>query len=540
MSEELYELPKGWVWTSVGEIYGIVGGGTPSTSVDEYWEGDIAWITSADIHGLKDIRPRKGITRAAIENSTTNLVPEGSLIVATRVGLGKVALTKMPLCFSQDSQALVNHGSSIYPDYSLYYLAQTVQIFKYRNRGTTIGGITKKQLSKLPFALPPTAEQQRIVGAIEQQISCINAGVMQLRQTQKKLKQYRASILKAAVEGELTSKWRRVHSEVEPASELLKRILVERRAKWEEEQRAKGKDPSKLKYVEPADPDANGLPQLPQGWCWVTLGQIATFQNGRGFPSSEYTSQGFKLLRPGNLFADGTIRWTETNTRYLPEAWAEGNPDLIIRGSELVMNLTAQSLKDEFLGRVCITSRDESCLLNQRLARITPLREIDPFYVLHMLKSTIFRQFVDKLNKGSLIQHMFTSQLTNFCCPLPPLLEQKQIADLVEERLSLINELEAAVERALKRAEKQRQSILQRAFTGKLVPQDPNDEPASVLLEHIRKEHEQLNQRDKQKVTPARKTPKTARTIKVSGQASKPIEGEEVTQSDLWQSVEAY
>src|SRR3712207_1256144 len=92
-------LPFGWVWTRVGEIYDIVGGGTPSTEVTEYWTGDIPWITSADILGLKDIRPRKQVTMEAIRKSATNLVPAGSLIVVTRVGLGKVALTETPLCF---------------------------------------------------------------------------------------------------------------------------------------------------------------------------------------------------------------------------------------------------------------------------------------------------------------------------------------------------------------------------------------------------------------------------------------------------------
>jgi len=80
------ELPKGWLWTTVGEIYDIVGGGTPSRAVAEYWEGDIPWITSADILGLRDIRPRRQITRQAIEDSATHLVPAGSLIVVTRVG----------------------------------------------------------------------------------------------------------------------------------------------------------------------------------------------------------------------------------------------------------------------------------------------------------------------------------------------------------------------------------------------------------------------------------------------------------------------
>ena len=520
-------LPKGWVWTSVGEIYDIVGGGTPSTSIEEYWKGDIAWITSADICGLKDIQPRKQITKAAIGNSATNLVPAGSLIVVTRVGLGKVALTKMPLCFSQDSQALIGVSSSIHPDYSLYYLSQAVQIFKYQNRGTTIAGVTKKQLSELSFALPPLPEQQRIVAAIEQQFSRLDAGVAALRQAQAKLKRYRAAVLKAAVEGKLTKAWRAEHPTTDPASQLLERILTERRAKWEADLRAKGKDAAKVRYVEPAKPDAASLPELPVRWCWATLSQVAGFQNGRPFPSSEYTSEGIKLLRPGNLYADGTVRWTITNTRYMPAVWAERNPDLIIRDHELVMNLTAQSLKDEFLGRVCITSGDENCLLNQRLARIIPLEEIGRLYVLYMLKSAIFRRFVDGLNKGSLIQHMFTSQLANFCFPLPPLTEQEQIVAEVERRLSVISQLEAAVEANLKRAERLRQSILKEAFAGRLVPQDPNDEPASVLLERIRadrenRKHEALNK---------------GRMVICEIPRPKKIDVKETKQVELWESA---
>lgn len=130
-TSELPALPEGWAWARVGEIYDIVGGGTPSTAIAEYWEGDTPWITSADIFGLRDIRPRRQITRQAIENSATNLVPAGSLIVVTRVGLGKIALTKTPICFSQDSQALVCGNTSLFPDYSLYCLSEGVQVFKY-------------------------------------------------------------------------------------------------------------------------------------------------------------------------------------------------------------------------------------------------------------------------------------------------------------------------------------------------------------------------------------------------------------------------
>ncbi len=137
-TSNLPELPKGWVWATVGQLYDVIGGGTPSTSVPQYWNGDIPWITSADIYGVKDIRPRKQITEKAIKSSATNLVPKGSLIVVTRVGLGKIAITKTPLCFSQDSQALVGNNSLLFPSYSLYYLFNAVQRFKYEHRGTTI------------------------------------------------------------------------------------------------------------------------------------------------------------------------------------------------------------------------------------------------------------------------------------------------------------------------------------------------------------------------------------------------------------------
>ena len=153
------------------------------------------------------------------------------------------------------------------------------------------------------------------------------------------------------------------------------------------------------------------------------------------------------------------------------------------------MNLTAQSLKDDFLGRVCLTSQNERCLLNQRIARLTPVVAL-PEYLLWLFKSQVFRRFVQSLNTGSLIQHMFTSQLAEFVLPLPPLAEQHRIVAEVARRLSVLDEMEAAVAADLKRAERLRQAILRRAFAGQLVPQDPDDEPVSALLARIKAERD--------------------------------------------------
>lgn len=505
------KLAKGWLDVKVADLFSVVGGGTPSTKDEKNWNGSIPWITSADIDENHHIAPRKYITEEAIESSATNKVLKNSIIIVTRVGLGKVGLAEYDLCFSQDCQGLIFNPTFIKPKFAMYQFSVSASRFQSVSRGTTISGITKKQLFDTTFYLAPRTEQLRIVQKIEEMFSCLDVGVAALERAKANLKLYRASVLKSAVEGKLTEEWRAKNPPSEPASKLLERILAKRRLKWEEEQLAKcaekGQMPPKgwkNKYKEPVMLDATNLPSLPKGWCWVSLAQVSLFQNGRSFPSNEYSSQGVKLLRPGNLFEDGTVQWNEKNTRYMPSRWADDYPDYIVRGNELIMNLTAQSLKDEFLGRICLTDIHEYCLLNQRLARITPISGFNISYALYLLKSPIFRKFVNNFNTGSLIQHMFTSQLDQFLFPLPPFVEQIEISNRVEEQLSIISSISNSIEKNLLRASVFRGSLLKRAFEGKLVPQDPNDEPASVLLERIKAERE-ANVTQKPKRQPRKK-----------------------------------
>ncbi len=233
-------LPANWAEANVKEIFDVVGGGTPSTARVDYWSGDIPWISSADIAENHELTVRRHITQEAIQDSATNLVPAGSVIVVTRVGLGKVAITSSPLCFSQDSQALLFNSEYFNPRYVLLYMSTAVKVFKHVSRGTTINGVTKKQLAELAFLLPPRKEQDRIVAEIEKQFTRLDDAVAALKRVQANLKRYRASVLKAACEGRLVPTEaelaRKEGRDYEHASELLKRILAERRAKWEADQ----------------------------------------------------------------------------------------------------------------------------------------------------------------------------------------------------------------------------------------------------------------------------------------------------------------
>jgi type I restriction enzyme S subunit len=370
-----------------------------------------------------------------------------------------------------------------------------------KKKGTGQPGVNSTILATLRVPIAPANEQSRIVEALDSYLTRLDAATEGLKRVEANLRRYRTSVLKAAVEGhlvpteaELAKKEKR---EYEPASVLLERILKERRHRWEQAELVKMKtkgevprnDTWKDKYEEPSAPDTSELPELPEGWCWASWAQIGMSQNGRPFPSSEYQQTGVRLLRPGNLHVSGQVVWNDENTRCLPERWADEFPSHLIHPGELVMNLTAQSLKDEFLGRVCITGPGERCLLNQRIARLHPVL-VRARYLLWVFKSPVFRRFVDGLNTGSLIQHMFTSQLAECVLPLAPLAEQDRIVEKVEDALSVDEHLQETIDGAVERITRLRQSILRWAFEGKLVDQDPNDEPASVLLERIRRERE--------------------------------------------------
>ena len=144
----------------------IVGGGTPSTENPDYWQGHIPWITSADIVSYKTIKYRKYITDQALDNSTTNLIPKNNIIVVTRVGLGKAVRNDSDVCISQDSQGLILK-KIIYPDFLINFLIEKIKIFKSTSQGSTIKGITKRQLADIKIPLPSLTEQKVIASLLE-------------------------------------------------------------------------------------------------------------------------------------------------------------------------------------------------------------------------------------------------------------------------------------------------------------------------------------------------------------------------------------
>lgn len=204
-------------------------------------------------------------------------LPLNSVLVSCIGNLAKTGINRVLVASNQQINATIFY-EGIIPEFGLYYLQlSTVADWMYgKASATTITILNKSKFEELPFLIAPLREQRRIVAAIEEQFTRLDAGVAALERARKGLKRYRASVLKAAVEGRLTEQWREENPDAESGSALLERILEERRAKWEEAQlaryAAKEQNPPKnwrSKYKEPAAPDTAGLPELPEGWVYV-------------------------------------------------------------------------------------------------------------------------------------------------------------------------------------------------------------------------------------------------------------------------------
>ncbi len=426
-------LPEGWVWTKLEECVDILDNRRVPINSDER-EQRIAGKDQSELYPYYGATGLVGwIDDFIFDEEIVLLGEDGAPFLESK---NKAYLVRGKCWVNNHAHVLRAKKDVTTNLYLMHYL----NIFDYHGyvTGTTRLKLNQGRMREFPVILPPLPEQERIVARLEELLSDLEAGVAALERVRAGVKRYKASVLKAACEGQLVAQ----DPSDEPA-EISLRKLGER----------------------PIENDA--VDSLPNGWCWVKWSQIGVSQNGRSFPSKEYQAEGIKLLRPGNLFASGEIVWTESNTRHMPEKWEADFPNFIVEENELIINLTAQSLKDEFLGRVCITGPGEHCLLNQRLARLTQ-KLGEKRYFLWLFKSELFRHFVDGLNTGSLIQHMFTSQLADFVLPFPPLEEQRRIVVEVERRLESARAVESAVDAGLKRAARLRQAVLRSAFEGRL------------------------------------------------------------------------
>jgi len=488
-------LPDSWGHAKLGDILPIQYG-KGLTKAERNAEGNVPVYGSSGVVGTHD---------AAITSGPT-------LIIGRKGSVGTVHRSPQP-CWPIDTVYFVEETAEtplVYFEYLLRHLRLNAL-----DRSTTIPGLSRDDYNEVLAPIAPLHEQHRIVEAIESYLTRLDAAVASLERVQKNLERYHASVLKAAVEGCLVPTEaelaRKEGRDYEAAGELLKRILVERRKRWIEAdaEKARGKTEAKAlkagkpwthaddvkilekerdkaakKYKEPAAPDTSNLPDLSEGWCWTSSDQLMRYVTSGSRDWSKYYSDG------GALFVrTEDIKWNYLDLSSvahvsLPET-VEGKRSLL-QPRDLLITITGANV-----GRCAVVPQQISeAYVSQSIALVRLVDSSLASY-LHLFSQTNLQGAQTELERLAYGMGRPVLNLTNvreLNIPLPPLGELQRIVEEADSRLCQVESIRELVRGSGLRIDRLRQSILKWAFEGKLVPQDPEDEPASALLDRIKAE----------------------------------------------------
>lgn len=468
-------LPDNWAAAKLGDVCKTTSGGTPSRKREDYFQGDIPWVKSGELPDGPIVKIEEYITEEAVKNSSAKLFPPGSLLVAmygATVGklgiLNRDATTNQAVCAIFPTEVLDTK-------YLFWYLRNMRSDLIAQAIGGAQPNISQGILRELVIPIAPLEQQKRIVAEIEKQFSRLDEAVANLKRVKANLKRYKAAVLKAAVEGRLVETEaelaRRQGRDFETGEQLLQRILKIRRSQWQ----------GNGKYKEPAAPDMTGLPELPAGWVWTTVGVLLQdIEAGKSFKCEE---------RPPTKNEVGVVKvsavsWGEFDENESKTCREERmiNERLLIRPGDF---LFSRANTIELVGACVIAKKVTlSVMLSDKILRFRLLVGLNP-WVLYNLRSKFGRKEIESLATGNQesMRNIGQGRIRAIRVPLPSIDECGRIVTEVDRRLSQARKVEVQVEINLKRAERLRQSILQQAFTGRLVPQEPIGEPACRLLD---------------------------------------------------------
>lgn len=493
------ELPKGWAETDIGEISDRIHYGYTAKSEKKPIGTKLLRITDIQNNEVDwNEVPHCKISES--DKKKYLLEPNDLVFARTGATVGKSYLIPQKLPESVFASYLIRVilNSNISPKYIYNFFQSHSYWIQIKEGSAGIGqpNVNATKLSKIKLPLPPLPEQKRIVSKIEELVTRLDAGIESLKQVQALLKRYRQSVLKSAVEGKLTADWRKQNKdELKPADKLLEGILKERKEKWEAEQltifKTQGKKPPKNwqgKYKEPTPPDAENLPELPEGWIWGKLSTISKVVSGYAFKSKDFIDSGIPVIKIANV-SYGEFLWKQQE--FLPKEFYDDHQAFQVTPGTILIALTRPITNDTV--KACIYPENEPpALLNQRVAMIKPYKGINKQLLGKIIQSELFKKQIEDGLSETLQPNLSPKDLNEFPIPIPPEFEQKKIVENVDNLYSIIDQSKKIVASELKRSQSLRQSILKHAFEGKLVPQDPNDEPASVLLERIKAEKSNL------------------------------------------------
>ncbi|APE06272.1 restriction endonuclease [Alteromonas sp. MB-3u-76] len=441
-------IPASWKQTELGEILlSIVGGGTPSKSIQSYYEGNIPWMSVKDMNRniLHDTVDH--ISEEAVKNSSTNVIPSGTPIVATRMSLGKIIVANFDSAINQDLKALFP-ASGVNREYLIDWYRSISRKIEELGTGTTVKGIRLDVLKSLEFPLPPPEEQKVIADKLDALLAQVEITKARLERIPEILKTFRQSVLAAAVSGKLTQEWR------------------EKPAEWIE-----------MKLNDVADNVVDCPHSTPK---WSALGKYCVKTTAfnpfyldlseQGFVSEEVFAERIKRLKP----EPGDILYSREGT----------------------------------VGIACQIPSDTELCLGQRMVLIRAGSEINSKFLTIVLNSDKILSIVRQMTIGSTVPRVNMKDIRSYPIPVPTQNEQTEIIRRVEELFAFADRIEQRANVALDRVNNLTQSILAKAFRGELTTDwraaNPElisgENSAEALLAKIKAEREALKPAKKSSV----------------------------------------
>ena len=403
IEEVPFEIPEGWVWCRLGEIGEIIGGGTPSTSVEEYWNGEISWITPADLSNYSNkyiACGKRNITQLGLENSSATLIPKGGILFSTRAPIGYVAIADKPLSTNQGFKNLYPF-MDISKEFIYYFLLAEKERIKLFASGTTFQELSTSVFSKILISLPPLAEQHRIVQKIEQLFALVDIIEVNKKALEKLIEQAKSQVLSDAVAGKLTHQ----DSNDEPAEELLKRI---------------GKTTA---------PDTPYEKMLPKGWTWCRLGDLTEFiRNGISIKQNKGL-KGYPITRIETI-SEGSINRERMGYADIYDL-SKYEQYLLTKGDILLSHINSPI----HIGKSAVYTpiSDEEKIIHGMNLLCIRLKEVDSCFINYFFNSKTFRYSLFPFIKHAVNQASINiGNLRNIYIPLPPLAEQHRIVQQIE------------------------------------------------------------------------------------------------------------
>ena len=454
------DLPRGWIWTTLEEISEIILGQSPPSSTYNTDGEGLPFYQGKLEFGKLYPTPRKWCT------TPKKIAQKDDVFISIRAPVGPTNLCPEKSAVGRGLAAIRGLGG-IQPLFILYLVRGFENEIASKGTGTTFDAITGNQLKTFEIPVPPLAEQRRIVAKIETLFTQLDVAVDSLKEAHTQLQRYRRSILKAAFDGELTREWREGYSgelETMPVSEIV---------------------------------TPHSLPELPDGWVWTKIKDITKFIRGVSYRKNQSSKTSktdyVPILRANNI--NGQLNFEDLV--YVPREKVKG--EQFVKALDIIIAMSSGS--KHLVGKAAQAYQDFKGGFGTFCGLVRVSREVNQKFIGLFFQSPIYRNEISRLSMGININNLRRENIEEMLIPLPPLPEQEQIVLKLEWHLSIADEVETTITSELVRAEHLRQSILKQAFSGKLVPQDSNDEPASVLLEKIQAQKKQQQSKKRKQTT---------------------------------------